>query len=60
MGSLSSVIVIASRSVASSTESNRTIVAPWRPHAPFAGANVAGFARTNFCCWSRGSLTIPR
>jgi len=50
MGSLSSVIVIASRSVASSTESNRTIVALRRLHAPCAGTNVAGFARTNFCC----------
>src|SRR5207249_4207643 len=49
--------VITSPSMSSSTESNLTRVQPARPHAPLSGTNVAGFCRTNFCCWSGVSFT---
>jgi hypothetical protein len=51
--------VIASPTVSSSAASSRTVVHPWRPHAPLAGANEAGFARMNSSCCAGVSFTMP-
>ena len=51
--------VIASPSDSSSTAPRVTRVQPWRPHAPFSGANASGCSWTKRRCWSGVSLTIP-